>query len=170
MKKFKPPFDIDKIDKKYFKADVALYKLFNNKENCKMINTLKGVTSINGKPICVMDDLREKHPEKFNESGSMDYKWFEEHIRPNFNIFLRHDVDSLSFNMLTKPASEGGDLNRCQLVDLIETALIMLRYLNKDYPCNENELTISNLEAALNYQELRTRDRLERGVEGKYEK
>ena len=25
-----------------------------------MINSLKGVKEINGKPICVMDDLREK--------------------------------------------------------------------------------------------------------------
>lgn len=36
MKKFKPPFDIDKIDKKYFKADIALYKLFKNKGNEEM--------------------------------------------------------------------------------------------------------------------------------------
>jgi len=134
-----------------------------------MINTLKNVESINGKPICVMDDLREKYPEKFNESGAMDYKWFESEIRPNFNIFLRHDVDSLSFNMLTKPANEGGDLNRCQLVDLIHTSLTMLKYLNEKFPCRENAVTITKLEEALMWQEKRTKDREARNVEGKNE-
>ena len=117
-----------------------------------MIEALKGVERINGKPICVMDELREKYPEKFNESGSMDYKWFETEIRPHFNIFLRHDVDSLTFNMLTKPASEGGDLNRCQLTELIGAALIMLKHLNKDFPCRENAITITKLEEALMLQ------------------
>lgn len=132
-----------------------------------MINTLKDVKEINGKPICVMDDLREKYPEKFNESGSMDYKWFESEVRPNFNIFLRHDVDSLTFNMLTKPASEGGDLNRCQLTDLISTSLIMIKYLNDKFPCRENAITITKLEEALMWQEARTKDRKQRNVEGK---
>ena len=31
-----------------------------------------------GHKVIVMDELREKYPEKFNDSGSMDYKWFEE--------------------------------------------------------------------------------------------
>lgn len=131
-----------------------------------MINSLKDVKEINGKPICVMDDLREKFPEKFNESGSMDYKWFEKDIRPNFNIFLRHDVDSLSFNMLTKPASEGGDLTRCQFTDLISVAKEMLCYLNEKFPCGENEMTIHYLNRALEAQEERTRNREKRGVEG----
>ena len=135
-----------------------------------MINTLKGVEEINGKKICVMDELREKYPEKFNESGAMDYKWFESEIRPNFNIYLRHDVDSLTFNMLTKPASEGGDLNKCQLTDLIATALIMLKYLNNKFPCRENAISITKLEESLMWQEKRTQDRKQRGVEGKNEK
>lgn len=132
-----------------------------------MINTLKEVKEINGKEICVMDDLREKFPEKFNESGAMDYKWFESEIRPNFNIFLRHDVDSISFNMLTRPASEGGDLNRCQWSDLVATGLEQLKYLNAKFPCRENSLTITKLEEALMWNDKRTQDRIKRNVEGK---
>ena len=134
-----------------------------------MINSLKNVKKINGKPILVMDELREKYPEKFNESGSMDYKWFEESIRPNYNIYLRHDVDSLAFNMLTKPASEGGDLNRCQWVDLVATGLEILKYLNDKFPCRENAITITKIEEALMWQEKRTKDRIARNVEGKNE-
>jgi hypothetical protein len=135
-----------------------------------MIGSLKGVNEINGKPVCVMDDLREKFPEKFNKSGAMDYEWFESEIRPNYNIFLRHDVESLSFNMLTKPASEGGDINRCQFVDLICAAKAMLTYLNTKFPCRENSMTITKLDEALLWQHKRTLDREARGVEGKNER
>ena len=134
------------------------------------LNELKGIKEINGKAICVMDELREKYPEKFNESGAMDYKWFEKEIRPNFNIFLRHDVDSISFNMLTKPVSEGGDLNRCQLVDLITTGVEILKYLNNKFPCRENAISITKFEEGLMWQKKRTEDREARGVEGKNEK
>lgn len=132
-----------------------------------MMNEIKHLSEINGKKICVMDDLREKFPEKFNESGAMDYKWFEQDIRPNFNIFVRHDVDSITFNMLTKPASEGGDLNRCQWIDMVTMGLEILKYLNKKYPCAENSTSIRKIEEAIMWQEKRTKDRLSRGVEGK---
>lgn len=129
-----------------------------------MIESLKNVDVIAKHQICVMDDLRKNHPEMFNHSGSMDYKLFEANIRPNYNIYLRHDKDSLTFNMMTKPASEGG--KGCQFTDLIETALIMLKHLNSLYSCRENAITITKLEEALMWQEARTKDRLKRGVEG----
>lgn len=130
------------------------------------MNTIKHLKEINGKAICVMDDLREKFPEKFNESGSMDYRWFEREIRPNFNIFVRHDVDSISFNMLTKPASEGGDLNRCQLVDLVKVGFEMLSYLNEKFPCMENEKSLEALNDFFHWQHERTENRKARNVEG----
>lgn len=132
-----------------------------------MINSIKNVNEINGKSICVMDELRDKFPEKFNESGAMDYKWFEKDIRPNFNIFVRHDVDSVAFNMLTRPASEGGDLNRCQWSDLVSFGLEQLKYLNEKFPCRENSIAITKIEEALMWNNKRTEDRINRNVEGK---
>jgi len=88
---------------------------------------------------------------------------------PKFNIFVRHDVDSISFNMLTSPASEGGDLNRCQSTDLISVALEMIKYFNSKFPCKENAMTITKLEESLHWQTARTQNRIERGVEGKNE-
>lgn len=130
-----------------------------------MINSIKDLNEIDGNKIVVMDELREKYPEKFNESGAMDYKWFEKDIRPNHNIFVRHDVDSISFNMMTSPASEGG--KGCQLTALIGMSLHMLKYFNNKFPCRENAVTITKLEEALMWQGKRTQDREERGVEGK---
>lgn len=70
------------------------------------LSTLKGVTEIGGFPIVVMDELREKFPDKFNESGSMDYKWFEKDIRPNYFIYIRHDKNSISFTLQSAPIQE----------------------------------------------------------------
>ena len=97
----------------------------------------------------------------------MDYKWFEKDIRPNFNIFVRHDVDSISFNMLTKPASEGGDLNRCQWSDLVTLGLEQLKFFQGKFPCRENAIMITKIEEALMWNDKRTADRIKRNVEGK---
>jgi len=61
------------------------------------LNTLKNIEKIGQFAVIEMDKLREKNPEKFNESGAMDYKWFEKDIRPNNFIYVRHDVNSISF-------------------------------------------------------------------------
>jgi len=132
-----------------------------------MLNSIKHLSNINGKPILIMDELRAQYPEKFNESGGMDYKWFEKEIRPNFNIMVRHDVDSISFNMLTKPASEGGDLNRCQWSDIVTLGLEQLKYFNGKFPCKENAVAITHIETALLWNDKRTQDRVKRNVEGK---
>lgn len=43
-----------------------------------------------------MDELKEKYPEKFSESGAMNYEWFEKDIRPNFDVFARRDKMSVT--------------------------------------------------------------------------
>ena len=130
------------------------------------MNSIKGLESVTcGGKIVDMMALREEFPEKFNkDSGQMDYEWFEKEIRPNFNIYVRHDVDSISFTMMTKPMAEGG--KGCQFTDLIEVALHQLEYLNGKFPCDQNEETIVALKDALHWQEERTKDRFNRGVEG----
>lgn len=134
-----------------------------------MINSIKDLKSVScGGEIIIMDDLKEKYPEKFNESGQMDYKWFEEEIRPNYSVYVRHDVDSISFSMMTRPASEGG--KGCQFTDLIEVALHQLQYFHAKFPCDENIQTIVSLHTALIWQNIRTKNREKRGVEGKNEK
>lgn len=129
------------------------------------LSTLKGVTEIGGFPIVVMDELREKFPDKFNESGSMDYKWFEKDIRPNYFVYVRHDVNSISFTLQSAPIGEVG-VNGCQVDTLIHTALLMLKGLNAKVGCVENDNAINKLEMALHWLGERTKDRQQRGVEG----
>jgi hypothetical protein len=63
------------------------------------LETLKELEEIGGYKIVVMDELREKHPDKFNESGGMDYEWFEKEIRPKHFVYVRHDKNSISFTI-----------------------------------------------------------------------
>lgn len=129
------------------------------------LETLKGVTEINGEKIVVMDELREKHPERFTETGAMDHKWFEETIRPNAFIYVRHDKNSLSFTIQNGPIKESGK-NGCQVTDVIAVAKHIMEQLNAKFPCRENAMTITHLDEALMWQDKRTKDREARKVEG----
>ena len=129
------------------------------------LNTLKGVTEIGGFPVIVMDELRDKYPDKFNESGAMDYKWFEKDIRPNYFVYVRHDVNSISFTLQSAPIGEAG-VNGCQVDTLIEAAKLMLERLNSKLSCRENAIAITKLDEALMWLNERTKKRIKRGVEG----
>ena len=67
------------------------------------LETLLNVEEIGGFKVISMEELREKYPEKFNESGAMDWEWFEKEIRPNYFIYIRHDKNSISFTLQNGP-------------------------------------------------------------------
>ena len=116
-------------------------------------------------PVVVMDDLREKHPDKFNESGAMDYKWFEKDVRPFNYIYVRKDVNSLSFTLQKGPIKEAG-VNGCQIDQVVEAAKHILEGFNSKFPCRENAMAITKLDECLMWLEKRTKDRIAREVEG----
>lgn len=129
------------------------------------LETLNGVTAVGDYPVVVMDQLREKYPERFNESGTMDYSWFEKDIRPNNFIYVRQDKNSLSFTLQNGPVKEAG-VNGCQVDTVIETAKLILEGLNKQFPCRENSVAITKLDEALMWLAKRKKDRESRNVEG----
>lgn len=129
------------------------------------LKTLKHREMIDGFHVVVMDELRDKYPERFNESGAMDYEWFEKEIRPNNFIYVRNDKNSISFTLQNGPVKEAG-LNGCQVDTIIETAKIMLEGLNDDYPCLENQWAILYLGSALRFLKLRKMRRERQGTEG----
>ncbi len=129
------------------------------------LETLKGFTKIDGFDVVVMDELREKYPEKFNESGAMDWKWFEKDIRPHNFIYVRHDKNSLSFTIQNGPIKDNG-VNGCQVDTIIDAAKTILTGLNNNFPCRENSVAITKLDEALMWLDKRKKDRENRGVEG----
>ena len=133
------------------------------------LETLKDVKQLGGFDVVVMDDLRILHPDKFNESGSMDYKWFEAEIRPKNFVYVRHDVNSISFTLQNGPVKKNG-VNGCQVETLVYAAVRIIKGLNHLFPCAENEKAIQCFSDGLGWLTKRTEDRKRREVEGKNEK
>lgn len=94
--------------------------LYNDWGNA-MLEMLKGLTRLAGSDVIIMDELREKYPIRFTETGAMDYKWFEETIRPNNHIYIRLDKNSIAFTL------KKDDQKGCELRALIG-AVIELVY------------------------------------------
>ena len=129
------------------------------------LETLKGIKEIGGFKVIVMDELREKYPERFTPTGAMDHVWFENTIRPVNFIYVRHDKNSLAFTLQNGPIKELG-ITGCQVETVIEAAKVMLEGLNKQFPCRENSIAITKLDEALHWLEHRKKDREHRNVEG----
>lgn len=144
---------------------MKLKSVGTNKGKNMALETLKDVESINGEKIVCMDDLRTKYPEKFNESGAMDYKWFETEIRPHNFIYVRHDVNSVSFTIQNGPIKEVGK-NGCQVEDIVAVARHIVGQLNAKFPCEENTNMITALDEAIWWSKKRTENRIARQVEG----
>ena len=133
------------------------------------LETLKGIEEIGGFKVIIMDQLRENYPEKFEESGQMNWKWFENDIRPHNFIYVRQDKNSLSFTIQDGTIKENG-VTGCQVDTVIETAKLIIEGLNKKFPCRENAVAITKLDEALMWLERRKKDREKRGVEGSNKK
>jgi len=129
------------------------------------LETLQGVKELGGFDVVVMDELRDKYPEKFNESGSMNYEWFEKEIRPSNFIYVRNDKNSIAFTIQNGPIKEVG-VNGCQVDTLIHAAKEIIGKLNAKFPCRENALAITKLEESLHWLDARKKDREKREVEG----
>lgn len=129
------------------------------------IRTLMGVKRIGGFAVIDMNELKKEKPEVFRPDGSMHYEVFEKEIRPHNFIYVRHDVNSLSFTLQSGPVKEVG-VNGCQVDTVIEAAKLIVEGLNKEVPCEENEFAIGSLKKALVWLETRRNNRIRRGVEG----
>ena len=120
---------------------------------------------IGGFDAIVMDELREKYPEKFHESGQMNWEWFEKEIRPNNFIYIRKDKNSISFTLQDGPIKEVG-VNGCQVDTIIHAAKFIIEMFNDSCPCVQNDTAIYHLNKALDSLHERTVERMKRNVEG----
>lgn len=62
--------------------------------------------------------------------------------------------------------SENG-ANGLQIDEVLEETIRHLTAINKNFPCDENEITLLSLKSALVAQQHRNHNRIKRGVEGK---
>lgn len=59
--------------------------------------------------------------------------------------------------------------NGTTIEDLLEVSIDRLNFLNSKFGCRENSIAITKMQEALMWLNERTRERTERGVEGKHE-
>ncbi len=71
----------------------------------------------------------------------------------------------VTFTIQDGPINEVG-VNGIQVTDMLEYVKEVYKSLNTAFPCRENSLTITKIEEAIHWQDARTKDRQERGVEG----
>lgn len=124
----------------------------------------KGFKTKHGHGILNMDRVKEQYPDLVEESGQMNWKLFEEKIRPNWNIFYRPDKASLTVQLMDRPASEGGKGLQC--AEGIELFVAILKELNERFPCTENAQQIRAHNIGLDWDEVRTVRRTREKIEG----
>jgi hypothetical protein len=71
----------------------------------------------------------------------------------------------VSFTIQSDPIGEVG-VNGVQALDMLKYVKYLFESLNEAFPCIENENSIEKIEQAIEWQNIRTQDRLRRKVEG----
>lgn len=113
------------------------------------LETLNGVSEIGGFKVC----------HKYLNGESIAMVGIDQYIE------VDHEDNSISFTIQDDPVKEKG-LNGCQVLTMIQTAKLIIEKLNEKFPCVYNSNTIARLNEAIEWQEMRTKDREKRNVEG----
>ena len=129
------------------------------------IETLRDAKETDGFKIVIMDELREKFPEKFEEDGKMKKEFFEKEIRGNKFIVVNLKDSTITFTLQNGPIKENG-VNGCQVDTLVSVAAGIIDKLNKKFRCSYNERAVECLSVAYNLLKDRKKDREKRNVEG----
>lgn len=90
---------------------------------------------------------------------------FEEREFGSRSDYIIVDGNTLSFQIQNGPIGDVG-VNGIQVTDVLAFTKELYKSLNAAFPCRENSLTITKIEEALHWQEARTRDKVNRNVEG----
>ena len=107
------------------------------------LETLKDVTQVNG---------HEVHRVEWNQPS-------------DHHIEINDKHNSITFKIQDGPIKENGH-NGCQVDEIISTALLIIKGLNKKFPSDYNASAITHLYGAYTALQQRKLDREIRGVEG----
>lgn len=107
------------------------------------LETLKDVTHVNGHEI--------KRVEWNQPDGN--------------HIEINDKCNAITFKIQNGPIKEVG-VNGCQVDEIVSTALLMVKGLNKKFPCDQNAEAMICLYGAYTWLQQRKIDREARNVEG----
>ena len=131
------------------------------------LETLRNLANIDSFDVVHMDDLRKQVPTLFPPElkGQMGYQAFERDIRPYKYVYIRHDKNSITFNLQKGPIKEIG-VNGCQVDTKIVAALKIIQAWNEARAEKENDECLHYLACALNALEKRRIRRTNEDIEG----
>jgi len=81
------------------------------------------------------------------------------------HIEVNDEGNAITFKIQKGPIKENG-VNGCQVDELVSAALLIVKGLNKKFPCEENVRALGCLYSAQTWLQQRTLNRKARGVEG----
>ena len=83
------------------------------------------------------------------------------------NKYIKVDAKkgTVTFQIQDGPIKEN-EVNGCQAVDMLQYIGYLFGDLNNSFPCAENEKTLQHIKNGVDWQDIRTAKREERGVEG----
>jgi len=116
------------------------------------LETLKGLVRIGGFMVAR------------GKPADMSWDVFDK-TRDTFPINITEKMNCISFKIQNGPIKEHG-VNGCQVDTLIETARLIIEGLDKKFPNHYNNRAIGCLNHALTALKLRTKERIEQGIEG----
>ena len=92
----------------------------------------------------------------------------DEYLELIKNKFIVHgeENNTIIFKIQDGPIKENG-LNGCQVSDMVAVANHIFKGLDAKFPSQYNKVTTGALDIALEAQDMRTKDRERRNVEGK---
>lgn len=87
------------------------------------------------------------------------------------NTFVLHNYksDGKQIGTFYKLNEDGEAEEGTTVEEMLRVAKERLVFLNSQFPCEENERAIRKIDKAIEWLDARTKDREERGVEGKHE-
>ncbi len=123
------------------------------------LETLNGIEKINGFEI-----LRKSDRPKLPYTDEVDWEAYDE-MRKERPIAIDDEQNMISFRIQNGPIKENG-ANGCQVDELLATALLIIKGLNKKFPSTYNMAAVQHIYSAMTCLEQRKLDRQSRGVEG----
>lgn len=124
----------------------VMAEIHDKNDSLNIFNLIEVAQAIDSFQVIDMSSMKEQYPDKFNESGGMDWKWFEAEIRPNNFIYYRPDKNSISFTMQSSETKVDG----CSVSAVIETAKLMLEAINySSKHCRDISQAVTKLDEAL---------------------
>ena len=80
-------------------------------------------------------------------------------------VHINHEENIIEFKIQNGPIKEVGT-NGCQIDTLLHAWVATVEKLNERHPSKENSISLRRVKEAIFWQDERTRNRVDRGVEG----